>query len=57
MRWNGSSELKLDVAWRKELSLVQKLTIDAGTIPGRYPFVKLNVRDWQKPRAILSSDE
>jgi Sulfotransferase family len=45
MRWNGSSELKLDVAWRKELSLAQKLTIDAGTIPGRYPFVKLNVRD------------
>ena len=29
MRWNGSSELKLDVAWRKELSIAQKLTIDA----------------------------
>ena len=43
MRWNGSSELKLDAAWRKKLSFAQKLTIDACTIPGRYPFLKLTL--------------
>jgi Sulfotransferase family len=41
MRWNSSSDLRLDAAWRTELSLMQKLAIDAGTIPGRYSFVRL----------------
>jgi Sulfotransferase family len=40
MRRNSSSELKLDEKWRDHFTLVQKLAIDAGTLPGRYPFVK-----------------
>jgi len=43
MRFGDSSELRLDEHWRKKLTLVQKLAIDAGTLPGRYPFVKLGL--------------
>jgi hypothetical protein len=41
MRWQGTSELKLDDAWREKLTFPQKLAIDAGTIAGRYPFIGL----------------
>ncbi len=44
MRWGKTSELKLDETWRQKLSLVQRLAIDAATIPGRYPFLKLGGR-------------
>jgi hypothetical protein len=40
MRRSNSSELKLDEKWRHEFSLLQKLAIDAGTLLGRYPFVR-----------------
>jgi hypothetical protein len=40
MRRTKSSELKLDEKWRDEFSLLQKLAIDAGTLLGRYPFVR-----------------
>jgi hypothetical protein len=43
MRRNTSSELKLDEKWRDHFTLVQKLAIDAGTLPGRYPFVKFGL--------------
>lgn len=43
MRRSSSSELKLDEKWRDHFSLLQKLAIDAGTLPGRYPFVKLGL--------------
>lgn len=43
MRFGASSELELDEHWRDELTLAQKLAIDAGTLPGRYPFVKLGL--------------
>jgi hypothetical protein len=43
MRRNSSSELKLDEKWRDHFTLVQKLAIDAGTLPGRYPFVKFGL--------------
>jgi hypothetical protein len=41
MRRGTSSELKLDDRWRDQLSLVEKMAIDIGTVPGRYPFLKL----------------
>jgi len=40
MRRSRSSELKLDEKWREHFNLLQKLAIDAGTLPGRYPFAK-----------------
>ena len=40
MRRSRSSELQLDEKWRDHLTLLQKLTIDAGTLLGRYPFAK-----------------
>lgn len=40
MRFGKSSELMLDDHWRKKLSLAQRLAIKAGTLPGRFPFVK-----------------
>jgi Sulfotransferase family len=40
MRRCRSSELKLDEKWRKHFNLLQKLAIDAGTLPGRYLFAK-----------------
>ena len=43
MRFGNSSELKLDEHWRKSLSLAQRLAIGAGTLPGRFPFVKLRL--------------
>ena len=43
MRRSSSSELKLDEKWRDHFSLLQKLAIDAGTLLGRYPFVKLGL--------------
>lgn len=43
MRRNTSSELKLDEKWRDHFTLLQKLVIDAGTLPGRYPFVKFGL--------------
>jgi hypothetical protein len=44
MRFGQSSELRLDEHWRKKLTLAQRLAIDVGTLPGRYPFVKLGLR-------------
>jgi hypothetical protein len=41
MRRQGSSELRLDEAWRRDLTLFQKVTIDIGTLPGRYAFRRL----------------
>jgi hypothetical protein len=43
MRRGTSSELKLDDRWRGELSLAEKVAIDIGTVPGRYPFLKLGL--------------
>ena len=43
MRFGKSSELTLDDHWRKKLSLGQRLAISAGTLPGRFPFVKLGL--------------
>jgi hypothetical protein len=40
MRRSRSSQLQLDEKWRDHLTLLQKLTIDAGTLLGRYPFAK-----------------
>lgn len=40
MRFGASSELKLDQHWRNELTFAQRIAIDAGTLPGRYPLVK-----------------
>jgi len=40
MRRSRSSELKLDEKWREHFNLLQRLAIDAGTLPGRYPFAK-----------------
>jgi hypothetical protein len=44
MRFGASSEVRLDEHWRDELTLAQRLAIDAGTFAGRYPFVKLGLR-------------
>jgi hypothetical protein len=44
MRWRQRSKLRMDETWRQGLTLVQKLAIDAGTLPGRYPFIKLGFR-------------
>ncbi len=43
MRRRASGELKLDERWRDQLSLVEKVAIDIGTVPGRYPFLKLGL--------------
>ena len=40
MRRSSSSELKLDEKWRDHFTLLQKLAIDAGTLPGRYAFAR-----------------
>lgn len=40
MRRSSSSELKLDERWREHFTLLQKLAIDAGTLPGRYLFAR-----------------
>jgi Sulfotransferase family len=44
MRRGSSSELKLDEKWRERFSLPQQMVIDAGTLLGRYPLVKLGMR-------------
>jgi len=44
MRRGRSSELKLDEKWRERFSLPQQMVIDAGTLLGRYPLVKLGMR-------------
>lgn len=44
MRRSTSSELKLDEKWRDCFSLPQRMVIDAGTLLGRYPLVKLGMR-------------
>jgi hypothetical protein len=41
MRFETSSELKRDEQWRRELTLAQRLVIDLGTLPGRYPMIRL----------------
>jgi hypothetical protein len=41
MRRKDASELKLDERWREYWNLPQRLVIDATTLPGRFPFVKL----------------
>jgi hypothetical protein len=43
MRRGTSSELKLDERWRNHFSLAEKVAIDIGTVPGRYPFLKLGL--------------
>jgi hypothetical protein len=43
MRFGKSSELTLDDHWRKKLSLAQRLAINTGTLPGRFPFVKIGL--------------
>jgi hypothetical protein len=43
MRFAKSSGVELDTNWRQKLTLLQKLTIDVGTLPGRYPFVKFGL--------------
>jgi len=40
MRRGSSSELKLDERWRDHFTLPQKLAIDIGTLPGRYPLLR-----------------
>jgi len=50
MRRRQSSELKLDERWRLHFYLPQKLGIDVGTLPGRYPFLTV-----QFPRPGKSS--
>jgi hypothetical protein len=40
MRFSASSELKLDEHWRDQLTFVQKLAVDAGTLPGRAPLLR-----------------
>lgn len=44
MRFGESSEVRLDEHWRDQLTLPQRLAIDAGTFAGRYPFVKYGLR-------------
>jgi hypothetical protein len=41
MRRRDTSELKLDERWREYWNLPQRLVIDAATLPGRFPFMKL----------------
>ncbi len=43
MRRGSSSKLKLDDRWRNQLTLAEKVAIDIGTVPGRYPFLKLGL--------------
>jgi hypothetical protein len=43
MRRGSSSELKLDDRWRDRFNLLQQFAIDAGTLPGRYPLLKLGL--------------
>ena len=43
MRFGQSSKLRLDEHWRKKLTLAQRVAIDAGTLPGRYPFLKFGL--------------
>lgn len=44
MRRKSSNDLRLDESWRRDLSFLQKVAIDIGTIPGRYPFLRLRGR-------------
>jgi hypothetical protein len=44
MRWKTESKIRLDEAWREKLTFAQKFAIDAGTIAGRYPFLRLGLR-------------
>ena len=41
MRRKTSNELRLDESWRRDLGFIQKIAIDIGTLPGRYPFLRL----------------
>ncbi len=41
MRRKSSNELRLDEAWRRDLNFILKMTIDLGTMPGRYAFRRL----------------
>ncbi len=43
MRFAASSKVKLDERWRRSLTLAQRVAIEAGTLPGRYPFVKFGL--------------
>jgi hypothetical protein len=43
MRFGQSSKLRLDEHWRKKLTFAQRVAIDAGTLPGRYPILKLGL--------------
>lgn len=43
MRRGNSSELKLDERWRNHFTLPQKLAIDIGTLPGRYPLLRAHL--------------
>lgn len=44
MRWSDNSALTLDERWRDNLTLPQRLAIEAGTLPGRFPLLKLSLR-------------
>ena len=44
MRRRDHSVLKLDERWRQSLTLAQRLAIDIGTLPGRFPIVKFGSR-------------
>jgi hypothetical protein len=43
MRFAASSRIRLDERWRQSLTFPQRLMIMAGTLPGRYPFVKFSL--------------
>jgi Sulfotransferase family len=43
MRWGTSSELELDEVWRRKFTRAQKLAIDIGTLPGRFPLLKMGL--------------
>ena len=43
MRRGTSSELKLDERWRDDFGLRERVAIDIGNFPGRYPFLKLGL--------------
>jgi Sulfotransferase family len=41
MRFETSSKLKQGEQWRSELTFAQRLLIDVGTLPARYPMIRL----------------
>ena len=51
MRRRNTNELRLDDAWRRQLSLSQKMAIEIGTLSGRY--VALKYSSWRKQDAGL----